>query len=607
MATTLHERGGAEPSAPFSAWQQESPWWRRLARVVSGSIITVIPVLTLLVLVIYPLAAIVIQSVVPNLFGINPDTTFSPNSLQQVFADKESYKAVVGSVTLALVTSAGAVVVGAGLAILARRTNVPGAALIDTFVWIVFFTPSFLLGQAWTILMFKGGTFDHYFHLPDGLINTFFSPVGVAFLLILKNFPFAYLAVSAALAWLGSEYEEAARVHGAPQWWAWVRINLPLLLPALLSGALIIFAEALSDFGTAVTIAQNASVTLVTYQIYSAINTFPVNFSQAAALSLLLFAAVALALVGQARLLGTRSYQILSGRTRPSTRMDLGAWKWLALAGVLLVAMVSLVLPLAECVVLSLQHTFANGLVGTNFTLRNYQLVLAQGSDDLSSLWTSLRLALAAATIVLGGGLVVAFLIVRTRVPGRRLLSFFTLVTISVPGIILACGYIFAWNSPYLQNVGIGGRGQPHFYGTIWILLAAYIGGNLPYAIRLTMGALEQISDSVVDAARVQGAGIVAVLGRIIAPILRAGLLNIWLLVFTGTIFELAASELLYPPGEPTMPVRITGYFGTFRVEQGMALAMLNIGLVALLLIVVRAVPSLWRQLRQRIGQEVGA
>jgi iron(III) transport system permease protein len=608
MGTTKIElREGVDGSTPSRPAPMQSPTWRRLTRLVGGSAITVIPVVALLLLVVYPLAAIIIQSVFPNLFSIQPDATFSLSSLQQVFASRESYRAVAASVTLALITCFGAVIIGTGLAVLARRTNVPGASLIDVFVWIVFFTPSFLLGEAWTVLMFKGGTLDHYFHLPEWLINTFFSPVGVALLLILKNFPFVYLALTAALSWLGSEYEEAARVQGAPLWWAWLRINLPLLLPAILSGALIVFAEALSDFGTAVTIAQNASVTLVTYQIYSAINTFPVDFSQAAALSLLLFGAIALALIGQARLLRARAYQIVSGRTRPSTRIDLGVWKWPALAAVLLVAMLALLLPLAECVALSLEHTYANGLASTNLTVRNYQLVLARGGDDISSLWTSLRLAVVTATLVLFAGLVIAFLIARTQITGRRLLSFVALVTISVPGIILACGYIFAWNSPYLQNLGIGGRGQPRFYGTIWILLAAYIGGNLPYAIRLNMGALEQIGDSLLDAARVQGAGIGAVLARVVAPILRAGLINIWLLVFTGTIFELAASELLYPPGQPTMPVRITGYFGTFRVEQGMALAMLNIGVVALLVIVLRSAPALWRRVREYAGQEVRA
>ncbi len=594
----------AEAEQTASATVTALMFRRRLLRVAGGSLVTILVVSALGILVIYPLAAIFIQSVFPNLFALNPDTHFSLHALQQVFTDKASYKSISASVILALITSVGASFIGVVLAVLARRTSFPGAKYIDFLVWIVFFTPSFLLGEAWTVLMIRDGTIDHFIHLPDWLINTFFSPAGVAFLLILKNFPFVYLAVSAGLVWLGSEFEEAARSQGASALRAWLQINLPLLIPAILSGALIVFAEALSDFGTAATIAQNANVPLITYQIYDAINTFPVNFPLAAALSLLLFLVIAAALLGQSRLLRVKSYQIISGKTRPSVKTPLKKWRWAAMAFTGIVAIFSLLLPLSECILLSVEHSFANGIIPSNITLVNYQRILQHGSDDLQSFGISFKLAIAAATIVVFSGLFIAFLISRTQMPGRKLLNFTTLITISVPGIILASGYIFAWNSPYLENIGIGGRGEPHFYGTIWILLAAYIGGALPYAIRLSSGAIDQIGESMIEAARVQGAGLISVVMRIIAPIMQSGLLNIWLLIFTGTIFELAASELLYPPGQPTMPVRITGYFGTFRVEQGMALAMLNIGVVAAILLLLRLVPFMYQQFKQMGAQK---
>lgn len=587
------EGEAARAASPSSAAVMTA---RRLLRLVSSGALMGIPVALLLLLVLYPLVAIIIQSVLPNLFALNPDPSLHLDALAQVFSDKGSYRAIFDSTTLALVTSVGAVCIGAALAALVRRTDLPGRTVVDLLVWIIFFTPSFLMGEAWSIFMLRGGTLDQFIHLPDGVIKVFFSPVGVAALLILKSFPYVYLAVSAGLVWLGSEYEDAARIAGARPWQAWLRVNLPLLLPALLSGALIVFAETLSDFGTAATIAQNANVPLVTYSIYEAINTFPVNFSLAAALSLLLFIAIALALVGQGRLLRARSYQVISGRARSAQRIALGRWRYLALAFVAVVSLLAFVIPIGECALLSFQHAFGNGLRASNFTLVNYQLALARGSDDLNSLGTSLRLALATATLVMLIGTPIAFLVSRTQLPGRRALSFVTLITISVPGIILASGYIFAWNSPYLENIGIGGPQEPRVYGTIWILLAAYIGGNLPYAIRLNIGALEQIGQNLIDAAQVQGASLWTVLSRVITPILRSGLVSIWLLVFTGTMFELAASELLYPPGQPTMPVRIESYFGNFRIEQGMALAMLNVAVVALMVAIVRAAPALWRR-----------
>jgi iron(III) transport system permease protein len=113
------------------------------------------------------------------------------------------------------------------------------------------------------------------------------------------------------------------------------------------------------------------------------------------------------------------------------------------------------------------------------------------------------------------------------------------------------------------------------------------------YCPRLGIGALEQVGQNMLDAARVQGARLFQLLAHIVAPLLRANLISVWLLVFTGTMFELAASELLYPPGQPTLPVQIVGYFNNFRHGPGMALAMLDVALVALFLILLRAIPWL--------------
>ncbi|MBV8694786.1 MAG: iron ABC transporter permease [Chloroflexi bacterium] len=573
--------------------------FQRLRRRLGQALVIGIPLLLLLVFVVYPLAAIILQSVFPSLYASSPSLLPSLDALHQVFTNPINYSALLNSLWLSGITALLAALVGTFLAILARRTDLPLRRIMDTLVWMVFFTPSFLIGEAWSLVFIRGGIPDQSLHFSDSLLTWFFSPVGVIFILSLKTFPYVYISVCAALRWLGSEFEDAARIAGARTWRSWVSINAPLLLPAILAAALIALAEALSDFGTAATIAQNSNVTLVTYQIYTAINTAPVNFSLAAALSLLLFLAITLALLVQAGTLRTRSFQVISGRNRPARPISLGGWKWPATALCGLVFLLALVIPLGMCLLLSLLHAFGLGITPANWTLDNYQAVLTQGSDDLAALQRTVLLAVTTATVVTLVGLPIAFIIRRTTLPGRGLLSMFTLVTIAVPGIILACGYIFAWNAPYLQYVGIGNNGV-QFYGTIWLLLAAYIGGSLPYATRLSIGGLDQIGSSLLETARVQGANLFQLLVRIIGPILRSNLASIWLLVFTGSMFELAASELLYPPGQPTMPVRITGLFNDFKLGPGMALSMLNVGIVLLALILFRAVPLLISQVIQR-------
>ena len=552
-----------------------------------------VPVLVLVLFVLYPLAAIILQSIFPQLYANSPSFVPSLDALKQVTANSENYKALVNSLLLASITAIFACFLGTTLAILARRTDFALRRSMDTLVWIVFFVPSFLIGEAWSLAILRGGIPDQYLHFSDAMISWFFSPIGVIFILSLKTFPFVYLSVSAALHWLGSEFEDAARLVGARTWRAWLSINAPLLFPAIFAGGLIAFAEALSDFGTAATIAQSSNVTLVTYQIYTAINTSPVNFALAAALSLLLFIAIALALLMQTAILRTRSFQVISGRNRPARAIELGIWKWPATGFCIIVFLLALVIPLGVCLVLSFLHAFGQGLTSANWTLDNYQAVLMQGSDDLDALLRTVWLALGTATITTLVGLPIAFIIRRTSLPGRKLLSLFTLVTIAVPGIILACGYIFAWNAPWLEYIGIGGSQGIQFYGTIWLLFAAYIGGSLPYATRLSIGGLDQIGESLLETAQVQGANIFQLLVRIVGPLLRSNLVSIWLLVFTGTMFELAASELLYPPGEPTMPVRIVSLFNDFKLGPGMALAMINIAIVTVALILLRFVPWL--------------
>lgn len=580
---------------PFSSFSA-----RILLRRTGQVLVIGVPVLVLVLFVLYPLAAIILQSIFPQLYATPPSFVPSLDALKQVTATPENYKALFNSLWLSGVTAVLACFLGTTLAILARRTNLPLRRAMDTLVWIVFFIPSFLVGEAWSLTMIRGGIPDQYLHFSDALINGFFSPIGVIFILSLKTFPFVYLSVSAALHWLGSEFEDAARLVGARTWRAWLSINAPLLLPAIFAGGLIAFAEALSDFGTAATIAQSSNVTLVTYQIYTAINTSPVNFALAAALSLLLFIAISLALLIQAAILRTRSFQVISGRNRPAHTIALGGWKWPATGFCIVVFLVALVIPLGMCLLLSFLQAFGQGLTASNLTVAHYRTVLMQGSDDLDALIRTVWLSLGTATITTLVGLPIAFIIRRTSLPGRKLLSLFTLVTIAVPGIILASGYIFAWNAPWLEYIGIGGAQGIQFYGTIWLLFAAYIGGSLPYATRLSIGGLEQIGQSLLETAQVQGANVFQLLVRIVGPLLRSSLVSIWLLVFTGTMFELAASELLYPPGEPTLPVRIVSLFNDFKLGPGMALAMLNIGIVTVALILLRFVPWLVSQLIQR-------
>ncbi len=534
----------------------------------------------LLALVAYPLVTILVQSVLPGLFSVPARLTPSLASFAAVFGSHEIYTAILNTLWLGLAVAVLGTLVGLGLAVLALRTDLPGRRLVDGLVWITLFTPSYLVALAWELLFARGGFIDAAVApLPDVVVNTIFSPVGLTVLLVLRLFPFAYLAVGAALRGLGSEYEEAARMVGAGPARRWLRVNIPLLTPALFAGGLIIFAEAISDFGTASTIAQQANFNLVTYELYAAINNAPVDFALSATLALILIVAIAAALLVQARLLRARSYQVITGRTRRAHPAALGPWRFPLLALVALFFVAALLLPLIATVGVSFMRNPINGLAAGNLSTVNYQAVLDASGDVLPALGRSTLLAVATATIAALLGAAVAFVVERTRIPGRGVLRLLTIVTLAIPGIVLAVGYIFAWNQPWMNTVF---GGTP--YGTLGLLLAAYVAGALPFSARLAGGALAQVGEHLLEAARLAGAGTSRVFARIVLPIVGTALLSTWMLVFTGTLFELPASELLQPPGQPPLAVEIVTQYNNFKQGPGTAMT-----IVALLIVVAAA------------------
>ena len=545
-----------------------------------GSGFSLLATAALLVLVLYPLVTILIQSVLPSLFTVPARLNFSLAPFSRAFGSHEVYSAMFNTLWLGIAVAVLGTLTGAVLAVLLIRTSLPGKVLFDALVWVTLFTPSYLVALAWELLFSRGGFIDSSIvPLPDGLINTIFSPVGLTVLLVLRLFPFSYLATRAALGGLGSEYEEAGRMVGAGAFRCWLRINGPLLAPALFAGGLIIFAEAISDYGTAATIAQQAGFNLVTYELYAAINNEPVDFAMSAALSLVLVGAIAAALLVQARVLRARSYQVITGRTRRARPAALGRWRWPVACGVGLFFFVALGLPLIATVAVSFMRNAINGLASGNLSLTNYQQVMDVNGDALPALERSTWLALATATIaaLLGGA--IAYVVERTRMPGRSVLRLLTLVTLAIPGVVLAAGYIFAWNQPWMNNLP---GGTP--YGTIGLLLAAYVAGALPFSARLASGSLAQVGDHLLEAARLTGAHTGRVFTRIVLPLVAGALLSTWMLVFTGTIFELPASELLQPPGQPPLAVQIINQYNNFKQGPGTAMTML-----ALLIVVVAA------------------
>ena len=514
---------------------------------------------------------------------------------------------LVNSILASAVAAVGALLVGLLLAWFTHRSDLLGRGLWPFLIWAVLMAPSYLVALGWEQLLISHGPFwDLGFRVP-WLTSLFFGPVGVVFVYIIKGVPYAYLTTSLAMAALGGEYDDAARIHGAGRWMVW-RVLLPMIAPAVWSALALVFAETISDFGVAFTLAASSKFQLATYTLFGAVDNFPSQFPVAAAVGWMLVAAVGGALFLQSRALRGRVYGALSGRTRQSIRVVLS--KRGQLAGLALVGAyfgLALGVPTIGAVVASLLKPSTTGYGVGGLTFQYYQglgqLGRYQGLGETGTLSSSLaysaELAVVVATVVALTAVPLAIYLTRSR--GGWTAKFVDLVllaTIALPGIVLAAGYIFAYNLPLINQLGI------RLYGTTTLLAMAYFAGALPTATRVLVGPVAQVDRSPVQAARVLGSSQVGAVRHSLVPVVSRSLLWAWILTFTGVLFELPVSQLLYPPGSPTLSVALTHALALSSFGPGTAMTVAS---VAFALVVVGAVLATYRLLTPRGWRQVGS
>jgi len=542
--------------------------------------------------IIVPCVFFLSLSVSPRLFDQGPEW-FTLEYLKTIFTGTTAVS-IVNSLWVSTSAATLGLLIGLPVAWLAGRTSLPGRRFVSFGMWLVLLIPSWLPGIGWERLVVKDGVLTR-FGMGSGLVtHAIMGPFGVVLVLGLRAVPFAYLTITASLAGLGQEFEDAARVHGASRAAA-LRVVLPILGPAIWSALAIGFAESISDFGVAYTLAYNTHFSLATYQLYAAIANFPPSFPAAAAIGLVLVTSVALPLAFQARALRGRSYAVLSGRTRQAVRRQLSTAEAVFASGVVaLFFVLSLGAPAVGTVTGSLLADFG---ASTRITLENYSGVL-HVPGMAGPIYRSLAYGAVTASVTVVAGFVVARLLSRRRTRSTALLDFLLLATVALPGVVFAAGYIFAYNLPILSRLGID------LYQTVWLLLIGYIASSLPTNARLLVGPVSQVQSSLHEAARAHGAGparawLSGVLPAVSRPVVMA-----WLFTFCGIFLELPMSQLLYAPGSPPLSVAINLNIAGYHFGLGLAQAVIG---VAIALCVVSFVLLAYRLFAPRGWRRIGS
>jgi iron(III) transport system permease protein len=546
--------------------------------------------LAIILFILIPCACSLILAFSPRLFDQGAQW-FTLRYIRQALTGSTAV-AITNSLWVSSAAAALGLAIGFPIAWLAGRTSLPGRRLVAGTMWLVLLLPSWLPALGWERLVQPDGVMYRVGLNWPWMTHAIMGPIGVVLLLGLRCVPFTFLAVTASLAGLGQEFEDAARVHGADRAQT-LRLIVPMLAPAIWSALAIGFAESISDFGVAATLAYNSNFSLGTYQLYAYISNFPPSFPGASAMGCLLVAAIAIPLGLQARALRGRSYRMLSGRTRQVVRRPLSRTGTLAAAGgVGLFYLVALGVPGFGAVSASLLGDYGGSF---SLTLVNYRALFHQ-AGLIGPLERSLGYGVVSASLTVVGGFIAAWLLTQRKARGTRLLDFLLLAAIALPTVVFAAGYIFAYNLPIMSRLGI------NLYQTVTLLIIAYTASSLPTNARVLVGAVSQLQFSLKDAARTHGAGALMAWSRGVLPVVSRPLVMAWLLAFSGVFLELPISQLLYAPSSPPASVAINNNLSNYHFGVGMAQAVLAVGLalvaVGLVLGGYRLIaPAGWRRI----------
>jgi iron(III) transport system permease protein len=554
---------------------------RLRALVTQENIITLIVALIVAGAVIVPLLVLFVSSF-KVLDPLGWDTTWGFGNYVTMFTDRIIPKAFVNTLIISTGSTVLATLLGVSLAWVNARTNCPGRDYLEPYNLIPFFLSPFVGAIAWHNLAEpQTGLLNNWARdllgIEGALLNVN-NIWGVIWVTGIFFAPLVYLFVVGSLRRMDPSLEDSARTTGAGLLRTTMTVTLPLVMPGILSGAIIVFVTSAGEFGVPFKLSAPYGWETLTTQIFSKAVGDDANYYLGAAMSMALGIITVFLIWVQQRYIAPRSFTTVTGKGFRPNVLDLGPWKWVAFGYNIFFIMVAVVLPIVCLIIVSLHPVWTGKVVWADLTTINYVKTLFWWRPDAISAATngiinSLILSFGGASIAMVLALVISYMIHRTKGFGVRMLDFLSMVPIGFPGIVLAMGVLIT----YIQTP---------IYATLWILMLAYITRFFPYGQRNISSIMLAISEELDQSSRMAGASWFTTLRRITIPLLKPGLFAGWILLFIIFLRELSISIILFTTGTETLSV---GVYYLTNFENEPLTAALSMAQTVMLLIAIYA------------------
>jgi iron(III) transport system permease protein len=532
-------------------------------------------VVMLLILIVLPLSWLLVYSLTDQ------HGHLTLQNFYRLFSESGFYDPLITTFIIATSSAFFCCAVAAPMGWLVARTDLPFSGFIRALVTASFVTPPFLGAIAWELLAApNSGLLNKIFRAVTGAeqdehLFNIYTLEGIIFVISCYTFPYVFVLVANSLDRTPGELEDASSILGGGRWYTARRITIPLVLPALLAGALIAFLQAMTLFGSPAILALPAGFHTMTTKIWSLFQ-FPPKPELAAAASLPLLVLTVLLLRAEHMILGRRSYSVVGGKYGAPRLIPLHRWRWPAFGLCMIVLLNPVFLPYAALFNAAFSPVATTFLTWQNATLHNINFVLFELSATGLVLENTVILGTLTATIGTILALVIAYVTARKAVRGHRVLGFLATAPIAIPGIVLGVGLFLSYTRPPFV-----------LYGTLWILLIAFVTIALPSAYQQLQAAFRTIHPELEDASRILGATRLQALWQITAPLLRTGVIATWCFIFVGVMRELSAAIILFTSQTKVISVLI--YDLNESGDLG-AIAVIGIGMLLITFTVVTAV-----------------
>ena len=523
--------------------------WRSKARLDVWSLVMLGAIGLLGLLLVWPIGQVLVLG-----FLDAQTQTFTLGNYQKILTHPYYLGALKNTLIVGGGGMLGACLLGVPLAYCTARFVVRGRSVIATLAVLALVSPPFIGAYSWVMVAGNNGWLTQNMKTLGLTMPTIYGAHGIILVFSLKFFPFVYLMTETALRNINRAYEEAAENLGCSATARFFKITLPLVFPAVSSGAILSFVLSIADFGTPSIIGRDyRTLSTVAYNQYTSEMGGPPTM--AVSISMLMILIAMLAVLLQRYLMGPRRYA--GALTNLSVPKPCRGAFGVAVHALCYSIVALATMPIAVVIYTSFLET--NGPVFTGgFGLNSYARVIREVPDVIVN---TFKFSLVATLLITLAGGLISYVVVRRETAAAGLLDALLMVPYVVPGVVLAIGFLLCFQ-----------YGAFDLIGTSTIIVLMLFVRRLPYGVRATSAVLRQIKPSIEEAAVNLGASPLQAFARVTVPLMLPGVIAGAMMSFITAINELSATLLLYTARTTTMPVRI--YSAVLDGEFGIAAAL---------------------------------